>query len=207
MGISISTSPSPLRFAPRSNACALAIALFSLVAPLAGCGDDTGDGAGGSGTGNGTGSGTGSGDAACGTVDNPTLLTLTNVSPPDGSVVGGDSVVHAFTIVGAPGLIQTLNFQTGATHTAGTPVPESLSFAVTQDGGDLTYTAEPVRWDTTAHVELSVVGAFQVEGGCVFAFPAPLFDYDVEATEGSGGGGAGGGSGGGAGEGGEAPAP
>lgn len=176
---------------------ALAVALAACLS-LAACGDDSADG----GAGGGASEGAGAGTPGCGTASDPTLLTLRDVSPVPGSTVAGDAVVHAFTIVDAPGLIQQLTFQLPAAHTAGTPDPAQLAFTITQDGADLVYTAAPVAWSTVpAHVELSVTGAFEADG-CVYAFPSPLFSYDVEPGEGAGG--AGGGGEGGSGEGGAA---
>lgn len=177
----------------------LALALATCAVPLAACGDDTGgtDGAGGGGASNGAGGGT----PACGTQSDPTVLTLRDVTPAPGTSVAGDAIVHGFTIVDAPGIVQQLTFQLAATHTAGLPVPEQLAFTITQQGADLVYTAEPVAWSTApSHVELSLTDLFEVDG-CVFAFPAPLFSYDVEPGGGEGGAG-GGGEGGSTGEGG-----
>jgi len=164
-------------------------AACSIALLLAGCGDDTG-GTGGGGT------STGSGDASCGTVDDPGLFTISDVSPAPGDLVAGAQVVHSFRIVDAPAIVQELAFQSTAQHTAGKATPPELSFTVTQDGADLIYTASPVDWESVpAHVELTVPTVYQVSGKCVYQFPSPLFSYDIDGggTGGAGGGGEGGG--------------
>ncbi len=170
-------------------------AACSLALLLAGCGDDSGGSGGG-------GASTGSGDSSCGTVDDPVLFTLADVSPAPGDVVAGAQVVHSFRIVDAPAVVQQLAFQATAAHTAGTTTPAQLTFTVTQEGADLVYTAAPVDWETVpGHVELTVASVYQVAGKCGYAFPSPLFSYDI-AESGAGGAGGSGDGGGATGEGG-----
>ncbi len=178
------------RSAPSSLAFGLALTLPLLVL---GCGEDSTES---------TGTG-GSGPGSCGTADAPDLFQLADVTPASGGAVDSLQVVHSFRVVDAPGIVQQLAFQTAASHTAGAPNPAQLSFTVTQEGADLVYTATPVTWSSAGHVELSVPTRYDV-GGCIYAFPSPMFTYDLAPTEGSGGGGSGGSGEGGAGEGGAA---
>lgn len=176
-----------------STRAASLTAAFLLATALAsaGCGDDSSET---------TSTGTGGGaSATCGTVDDPDLFTLGTVSPASGTPVDSLTVVHSFRVVDAPAAVTQIAFEIAATHTAGTPSPAQLSFTVTQEGADLVYTASPVTWANAGHVELSVPTKYEAEG-CVYAFPSPLFSYDLAPPEGTGGAGSGGA--GGAGDGG-----
>lgn len=175
------------------RAQALSLLALSLAATLAvapGCGDDSADGAGGS-------------TPTCGTTAEPELLTITERSPEAESLVANDAIVHRFRIVNAPGIIQNMQFELPAAHTAGAPIPAQLAFTVTQEGSDLVYVGAPLTWTTApGRVEMRIAGSFQTEDGCVYAFPSPLFAYDLDES-GEGGGGVGGSGAGGGGEGGQ----
>jgi hypothetical protein len=160
------------------SSCWLALASLLALLSVAACGDDTGGGT----------SGGGSGDPSCGTVDDPEIFQLADVTPAAGSVADGLSVVHSFRVVDASVAVNQLAFQVAATHTAGTPTPAQLTFTVTQDGKDLVYTANAVEWANAGHVELSIPATYQGQDGCAYAFAAPIFSYDVEASDGTGGG-------------------
>jgi hypothetical protein len=168
----------------------LALALAATLAVAPGCGDDGADGAGGS-------------TPTCGTTANPEVLTVTERSPEAESLVANDAVVHRFRIVNAPGMIQEMQFELPASHTAGAPIPARLAFTVTQEGSDLVYEGAPLTWTTApGRVEMRIAGTFQTDDGCVYAFPSPLFAYDLDES-GGGGGGVGGSGVGGGGEGGQ----
>lgn len=167
---------------------ALSLAATLVVAP--GCGDDSADGAGGS-------------APTCGTTAEPELLTITERSPEAESLVANDAIVHSFRIVNAPGMIQDMQFELPAAHTAGMPIPAQLAFTVTREGSDLVYVGAPLTWTTApGRVEMRIAGSFQTDDGCVYAFPSPLFAYDLDES-GEGGGGVGGSGEGGGGEGGQ----
>lgn len=168
----------------------LALSLAATLAVAPGCGDDSGGGAGGS-------------APSCGTAADPEILTVTERSPEAESLVANDAIVHRFRIVNAPGMIQNMQFELPAAHTAGAPTPAQLTFTVTQEGSDLVYEAAPLTWaNAPGRVEMRVAGSFQTDDGCVYAFPSPLFAYDLDEG-GEGGGGVGGSGAGGGGEGGQ----
>lgn len=121
----------------------------------------------------------------CGTAADPMLLGMSNILPAAGSSVPNSAIVHSFTIDNE--LVQvTPNFGPTATHTAGNPVPATLSWSLTvsADGKSTVYTADPVTWTTApAHVELNWIGDVQdVASGCVSDFTNPVFSYDVTAA-------------------------
>ncbi|HSN97653.1 MAG TPA: hypothetical protein VLS89_05120 [Candidatus Nanopelagicales bacterium] len=172
--------------------CALPLAAVFVVSTLvAGCGGDDDGGAGGGSS------------SDCGTLSSPTVLELRDVTPAAGETVQNGGIVHAFTVVSAPGLFQSIALALGSEHTAGTPDPSSVQVSAQQEGQDIRYEAEPMTWATApGRVELGIPTVYQDSEGCVYAFPSPLFSYEVEAGGGGAGGGAGGGGAGGAGGGG-----
>jgi hypothetical protein len=47
-------------------------------------------------------------------------------------------------------------------------------------GKDLIYSSTDDAWATApSHVETTFSGLFKTDDGCVYAFPSPLFSYDV----------------------------
>ena len=152
-------------------------------------------------------SGTGGGTPACGTLEDPDLLTVSDVQPVTDSTVANADIVHAFTVVDAPGLFQSFTFVFPTDqHTAGSPSDIAIDFTVAQMGSDLRYEAEPISWQLApGDVAIQVQERYIAGDGCYYAFPDPLFDYAItEAGEGgAGGGGAGGGGEGGGGGGGD----
>jgi hypothetical protein len=145
----------------------------------------------------------------CGTLTNPDIVQLRDVQPASGSSVENQDIVHAFTVVNAPGLFPQFTFAQESAHTAGTASPMELTFIYSQVGTDLHYEATPVAWaNAPGQVSLSVAETYQAPDGCFYAFPRPMFDYAVMEGGGGAGGGpnpAGGSSAGGAG-GGPSPA-
>jgi len=180
--------------APRS--ALISLFFVTVVSAMAGCGGG-GGGAGGAGGGAGGGSG-----KTCGTISAPDLLTLADVQPAAGSTVPNQDITHAFTIVNAPALIQSITLVMPAgKHTAGNPDPTAWSFTVMPSGADARYVADPVKWTTApGDVYVQVPERFQTPDGCVFALPDPVFSYSVVpgGAGGAGGGGTGGGGTGGA---------
>jgi len=167
----------------RAGTCAGIVVALSFLA--VGCGDDDADGDDGS----------GGSQSSCGTAASPDVLTLTAVAPAAGATVPANGVVHTFTIVDTPGTFSQFTFAFDASHTAGTPDPPSFQLLATPEGDDLRFVANPVTWSNApGTVHLDVQDVYEFPDGCVYAFPSPLFDYQVEP--GGGGGGAGGGAGG-----------
>jgi hypothetical protein len=122
---------------------------------------------------------------SCGTTLEPTLQTLSNILPAAGSSVPNSAIVHSFTIDGKL-LEVTPSFGEAAAHTAGDPIPVTLTwtFAPSADGKSTVYTADPVTWTTApSHVELDWGGDIQdLTSGCVSYFQNPVFSYDVTAA-------------------------
>jgi len=118
----------------------------------------------------------------CGTLAEPVTLTLADVTPAQGSSVVNDSIVHAFTIVGVRALFST-SMRLLPAHSAGAPDPVLLNTTVDTSGEDLRYTVAPLRWTTApASVRVDDSGRYETTDGCVYAFPSPLFSYDVTAA-------------------------
>ena len=142
---------------------------------------------------------TSGGTPTCGTLASPDLLVVTDVQPVADSTVVNQDIVHAFTVVDAPGLFQSFTFLSpDGQHTAGELSPTPFSFTVTQMGDDLRYEAAPVAWQVApADVAIQVQERYTVDEVCYVAFPDPLFRYTI--TEPGGAGGAGGSGEGGAG--------
>jgi hypothetical protein len=169
--------------------------LATAVAATTACGGDddgSGGGNGGSGGNGGTTSSTGAGTPGCGTPEAPTPFTLSDLGPPAGASVPQSNVVHTFTTTNAPGVVESVTFLFGAANTAGTPMG-MFSFTITDNmNGTYRYDAAPVTWPTApGHVEFAVQEVFEFPNGCFYAFPNPLFSYDVTDDGGAGGGGGG----------------
>lgn len=132
-------------------------------------------------------------------------MTLADVAPAAGSSVLNTAIVHAFTVKDAPGQFPAFSLlMPGGKHTAGSASVSPWKFAVTMQGADVHYAAEPLVWQTApGEVYVQIPERFQSQDGCVYAFPDPVFQYSI--TEGGGGaGGSGTGGSGGSGTGGEA---
>jgi hypothetical protein len=114
----------------------------------------------------------------CGTIQNPDLLELADVEPAAGSSVPNQNIVHRFTIVGSVGVEQpALGFS--PVHTAGEPAP---AFAWSRLAGSLQYTSNGVTWaNAPATVEIESAAKYQAPDGCVYAFPTPMFAYEITA--------------------------
>jgi len=121
----------------------------------------------------------GTATADCGTVQEPLILTLKDVSPAPGSSLANANIVQSFTIVGKLLKIEP-KFVRGSAHTAGAPIPPTISWTYGPSGGDTVYTSQPISWTTApAHVELDPPGLLVTPDGCVSELPAPTFSYDI----------------------------
>ena len=149
----------------------LLVGLLSLALVVAACESEGGGGAGD----------TTGGGPRCGTVEAPTTLELAGVTPAPGSTVENRDIVQAFTVVDPPGLFNEMQFMTATGHTAGAASTARLQITidVMAEGGHR-YTVAPVSWATApGHVELVVTTPFEGPDGCIWAFPTPLFSYDL----------------------------
>jgi hypothetical protein len=121
-------------------------------------------------------------EPTCGTVDEPRVLELVDLTPADGSSVVNSGIVQGFTIVGFDALIQDFSFAKSTLHTAGDPTPATFSItatAVAQD--EVRYEFAPFQWSVApAHVEL-VAAALYRKDECVYSLLPPVFRYDVTA--------------------------
>jgi hypothetical protein len=125
--------------------------------------------------------GGGDGKPDCGTASSPDPFVIANVTPAPGASVPNANIVHTFKIVGnvyAPSLALAMP----ATHTAGLPTPNPTMWALAAESDGMLYTATPITWMTApGHVEVQLAGAYADPDGCVFAFPSPMFSYDITA--------------------------
>ncbi len=118
----------------------------------------------------------------CGTAANPIILELQDVAPAAGSSVPNDAIVHRYTVVGVSATFDP-DLQVPSTHTAGQPMPSPFIIQPTVVGdGMVTYEFEPISWTTApSHVTIQDTSVYQTSDGCIYAFPQPIFDYDVVA--------------------------
>lgn len=116
---------------------------------------------------------------ACGTIDQPRPLQITDVVPIPGSTVTNSDIAHGYTITGLDVFIDPA-FAMDADHSAGLPSPAKLSSEVTAiDEGVLRYDFQPVTWTTApGTVEVWDLAVHDSEG-CYYAFPGPVFAYEV----------------------------
>jgi hypothetical protein len=118
----------------------------------------------------------------CGTAAQPLMLSLGDLKPSLGSSVPNSGIVHEFKIIGLrvlfePDLTLTL------AHTAGTPEPAQLMVSIDPSTPDVRYTFAPLRWtNAPSQVAIDVDKLYQTEDGCTYAFPNPLFSYEVTAV-------------------------
>jgi len=119
--------------------------------------------------------------ANCGSLEAPTALEVTDVSPAIGASVTNSGIVQTFTIVGQ--LLQfTPNLVLTGAHTAGQPTPTPTKWTIIASGENAVYTSEPISWTSApAHVELDSANKFETADHCVFALPKQMFKYDVTA--------------------------
>jgi hypothetical protein len=116
----------------------------------------------------------------CGTYDNPGILKVTGRSPAIGATVLNQGIVHGFVVENAPAVFTTFTLKYGATHTAGVSEPSDPKFQATVSGSNLIYQLTIDRWShAPGHVELVTSDGYQTRAGCYWAFPSPLFSYDI----------------------------
>ena len=116
----------------------------------------------------------------CGTASDPDPFVIANVEPAVGASVPNTGIVHRFKIVGTL-YVDTLQTLLVAAHTAGTPTGNPM-WTITNDGDGALYTSSPITWTTApAHVEVDFAGGYAAPDGCVFAFPSPMFSYELTA--------------------------
>jgi hypothetical protein len=116
----------------------------------------------------------------CGGINDPTVLTLVNVSPALGASVPNEAIVHSFSITDDI-VFSDIAFDYLESHTAGTPAPAlTFSYTIGAETTDLTSTA--VVWSNVpGHVELEAPIVYQTPDACAYKLPSPLFSYDVTA--------------------------
>lgn len=114
----------------------------------------------------------------CSGVNDPTVLTLANVTPALGDTVANDAIVHSFSVTDDVAFSDiALGYL--PSHTAGTPDP-AIAFTYTIAAATTDFTSTPVVWSTApGHVELEAPLIYQTPDGCAYTLPSPLFSYDV----------------------------
>jgi hypothetical protein len=120
----------------------------------------------------------GSNGLYCAGINNPVVLTLTNVTPAAGASVPNAAIVHSFSVTNDIAF-EDIALSYTALHTAGDPTP-AIAFTYTVAAESTDYTSTPVTWATApAHVDLEAPIVYQTPDGCGYALPSPLFSYDV----------------------------
>ena len=116
----------------------------------------------------------------CGTHANPGILRLTGLIPAMGASVLNQSIVHGFVVENAPAFFTAFTLRYGDAHTAGISTPFDPTFQVTASGSNLIYQMTIDAWSLApGHVEIVASGSYDTLKGCTWAFPSPLFSYDV----------------------------
>jgi hypothetical protein len=134
---------------------------------VGGCGD-SGDG------------GVGADSGICGTASDPGVLKLADRSPALGASVVNRDIVHSFTVVNAPADYYAFDLLHGDGHSAGLSTPTDPRFRTTRSGNNISYQMTIDSWSNApGHAVLNVRGTFETSQGCTWAFPSPLFSYDV----------------------------
>ncbi len=111
--------------------------------------------------------------------DKAIVLALADVQPAPGSSVKNKDIVHTFTVVAAPGLNKAFAFAFTLAHTAGSPVPPSITLHSAVMGGDIRYSATAFQWQN-APGQVSFGGApYAGNDGCDYVMPAGAFSYAV----------------------------
>jgi hypothetical protein len=107
-------------------------------------------------------------------------LTIADVSPARGATVPNHAIVEKFTIKNAPGFFTSFTTTLLATHTAGYPNPPNGALSVASVGNDLIYSSTVDSWTMApGHVEMAFSSRYRTDDGCIYAFPSPMFSYDV----------------------------
>jgi hypothetical protein len=120
------------------------------------------------------------GSTVCGTHAKPGILKLTGRSPAIGATVVNQGIVHGFVVENAPAVFTNFTLEYGATHTAGPSTPSDPTFQATPSGNNLIYQLTVDAWShAPGHVELEVGTSYDTSKGCTWAFPSPLFSYDI----------------------------
>ena len=115
----------------------------------------------------------------CGTVQEPLEISLKDVTPARGSSVPNANIVQSFTIVGKH-LNIDLTLARPRAHTAGAPVPATISWTYALVGADTVYTSVPMSWTTApGQVELEPGGLLVTPDNCVSVLPTPVFSYQI----------------------------
>jgi hypothetical protein len=120
---------------------------------------------------------------ACGTESAPVTLLLKSVVPDAGSTVPNRSILHQFTLVDPPFLVDKLKLVSLPKHTAGSYSPNPLQLTVDTQSRDHVYSMTVDAWSVApSHVEIGAQDMLSTESGCVFVFPSPVFSYDLTST-------------------------
>ena len=115
----------------------------------------------------------------CGTVSNPDEFVIANVEPAAGASAPNANIIHRFKIIGDL-FATTLSMALPAAHTAGLPIPNPTMWQPALESDGVMYTSTATSWTTApGHVELQFAGAYQDPDGCFWAFPSPLFSYEI----------------------------
>ena len=118
--------------------------------------------------------------SACGTSSNPGILKVTGLSPAIGATVVNQRIVHGFVVENAPAVFVNFTLRPGDTQTVGWSTPSDLKFQVTSSGNNLVYQLTVDAWSRApGHVELEASTDYMTPKGCYWAFPSPLFSYDI----------------------------
>jgi hypothetical protein len=118
--------------------------------------------------------------SGCGTHANPGILKLTGLTPATGTSVLNQNIVHGFVVENAPAFFTAFTLRYGDAHTAGISTPFGPTFQVTVSGSNLIYQMTIDAWSLApGHVEIVASGSYDTLKGCTWAFPSPLFSYDV----------------------------
>jgi hypothetical protein len=118
--------------------------------------------------------------SSCGTETEPEIVVLRDVTPALQSTVSNSSIAHQFTVVGIEGIFE-IDMVLSAEHSAGAPVPEQIQITPRIAGTDVTYEFSPLEWSVVpGHVVIHDNAIYQTNSGCFYAFPKPLFEYDIE---------------------------
>jgi hypothetical protein len=143
---------------------------------VAGCGDSGDDGA-------------GADSGICGTASEPGILKLTNLRPALGASVVNRDIVHSFTVVNAPADYHSFDLLHGDGHSAGLSTPDDPHFTTSRSGNNISYQMTIEGWSSApGHAVLNARGTFQTAQGCTWAFPTPMFSYDVTSAPAADGG-------------------
>ena len=118
--------------------------------------------------------------SVCTGVNDPTVLTLSNVSPALGASVPNVSIVHSFSVLNDIAF-EDIALTQLASHTAGDATP-AIDFTYTVAAESTDFTSTAVEWSNApGHVELAAPVVYQTTDGCAYTLPSPLFSYDVNA--------------------------